>query len=185
MEHPKSSSLKVCKHESIEPKATPYETFVDNSAKEESVLEFIGNKDINGCTSRDKQGDKVSSKKSSSSMEIFNEDSDTDEDEVFLPNDGNSFPSSSGGGGQTLEEDMLNAYDDYEDQFEEYPSSYQEFCDQFDFKVKGLGRKQLFSDFIRTGLPRWQLAAYEVGLRMVMGLEWSEVVFEGESDRGD
>ncbi|GJU68818.1 hypothetical protein Tco_1255077 [Tanacetum coccineum] len=88
-----------------------------------------------------KNGDKVSSKKSSSSMEIFNEDSDTDEDEVFLPNDGNSFPSSSGGGGQTLEEDMLNAYDDYEDQFEEYPSSYQEFCDQFDFKVKGLGRK--------------------------------------------
>ncbi|GJT98870.1 hypothetical protein Tco_1094388 [Tanacetum coccineum] len=116
-------------------------TFVDNSAKEESVLEFIGNKDINFCTSRDKQGDKVSSKKFSSSMEIFNEDSDTDEDEVFLPNDGNSFPSSSGGGGQTLEEDMLNAYDDYEDQFEEYPSSYQEFCDQFDFKVKGSGRK--------------------------------------------
>ncbi|GKB04429.1 hypothetical protein Tco_0832572 [Tanacetum coccineum] len=73
--------------------------------------------------------------------EILNEDSDTDEDEVFLPNDGNSFPSSSGGGGQTLEEDMLNAYDDYEDQFEEYPSSYQEFCDQFDFKVKGLGRR--------------------------------------------
>ncbi|GKD23408.1 hypothetical protein Tco_1225111 [Tanacetum coccineum] len=67
--------------------------------------------------------------------EILNEDSDTDEDEVFLPNDGNSFPSSSGGGGQTLEEDMLNAYDDYEDQFEEYPSLYQEFCDQFDFKV--------------------------------------------------
>ncbi|GJS15733.1 hypothetical protein Tco_0410205 [Tanacetum coccineum] len=76
-----------------------------------------------------------SSKKSSSSMEIFNEDSDTDEDEVFLPNDGNSFPSSSGGGRQTLEEDMLNAYDDYEDQFEEYPSSYQEFYDQFDFKT--------------------------------------------------
>ncbi|GKD62912.1 hypothetical protein Tco_1305020, partial [Tanacetum coccineum] len=54
------------------------------------------------------------------------------------PNDGIPFPSSSGGGGKPLEEDMLNAY---EDQFEEYPSSYQEFCDQFDFKVKGLGRK--------------------------------------------
>ncbi|GJW77274.1 zinc knuckle CX2CX4HX4C containing protein [Tanacetum coccineum] len=26
------------------------------------------------------------------------------------------------------------------DQFEEYPSSYEEFCDQFDFKVKGRGR---------------------------------------------
>ncbi|GJW31882.1 zinc knuckle CX2CX4HX4C containing protein [Tanacetum coccineum] len=65
--------------------------------------------------------------------------SDTDVDEVFLPNDGIPFPSSSGGGGKPLEEDMLNAYDAYEDQFEEYPSSYQEFCDQFDFKVKGLG----------------------------------------------
>ncbi|GKF63105.1 hypothetical protein Tco_0183159, partial [Tanacetum coccineum] len=43
-------------------------TFVDNSAKEESMLEFIRNKDINGCTPREKQGDKVSSKKSSSSM---------------------------------------------------------------------------------------------------------------------
>ncbi|GJX75563.1 reverse transcriptase domain-containing protein [Tanacetum coccineum] len=115
--------------------------FVDNSAKEESVLEYVGNKDINGCTSREKQGDKVSTKKSSSSMEILNEDSDTDVDEVFLPNDGIPFPSSSGGGGKPLEEDMLNAYDAYEDQFEEYPSSYQEFCDQFDFKVKGLGRK--------------------------------------------
>ncbi|GJX40352.1 reverse transcriptase domain-containing protein [Tanacetum coccineum] len=107
-------------------------------AKEESVLEYVGNKDINGCTSREKQGDKVSTKKSSSSMEILNEDSDTDVDEVFLPNDGIPFPSSSGGGGKPLEEDMMNAYNAYEDQFEEYPSSYQEFCDQFDFKVKGL-----------------------------------------------
>ncbi|GKB57055.1 reverse transcriptase domain-containing protein [Tanacetum coccineum] len=115
--------------------------FVDNSAKEESVLEYVRNKDINGCTSREKQGDKVSTKKSSSSMEILNEDSDTNVDEVFLPNDGIPFPSSSGGGGKPLEEDMLNAYDAYEDQFKEYPSSYQEFCDQFDFNVKGLGRK--------------------------------------------
>ncbi|GKD68862.1 hypothetical protein Tco_1322952, partial [Tanacetum coccineum] len=115
--------------------------FVDNSAKDDSVLEYVGNKDINGCTSREKQGDKVSNKKSSSSMEILNEDSDTNVDEVFLPNDGIPFPSLSGGGGKPLEEDMLDAYDAYEDQFEEYPSSYQEFCDQFDFKVKGLGRK--------------------------------------------
>ncbi|GKC04626.1 hypothetical protein Tco_0996236 [Tanacetum coccineum] len=81
------------------------------------------------------QGKKVSSKKSSPSMEVLNEDSDTDDEEVFLPNDRTTFPSSSGGGGQPLEED---AYDDYEDQFEENPCSYQEFCDQFDFKVKGL-----------------------------------------------
>ncbi|GJT64300.1 zinc knuckle CX2CX4HX4C containing protein [Tanacetum coccineum] len=115
--------------------------FIDNLAKEESMLEYVGNKDINGCTLREKQGDKVSTKKSSSSMEILNEDSDTDVDEVFLPNDGIPFPSSPGGGGKPLEEDMLNAYNAYEDQFEEYPSSYQEFYDQFDFKVKGLGRK--------------------------------------------
>ncbi|GJS86895.1 hypothetical protein Tco_0769531 [Tanacetum coccineum] len=114
------------------------QNFVDNSAKEESVLEYVGNKDINGCTLREKQGDKVLTKKSSSSMEILNEDSDTDVDEVFLPNDGIPFPSSPGGGGKPLEEDMLNAYNAYEDQFEEYPSSYQEFYDQFDFKVKGL-----------------------------------------------
>ncbi|GKA45173.1 putative reverse transcriptase domain-containing protein [Tanacetum coccineum] len=113
--------------------------FIDKTTKEESVLEYIGNNDINGCILREKQGDKVSTKKSSSSMEFLNEDSDTDVDEVFLPNYGIPFPISSVGGGQPLEDDMLNAYDAYEDQFEEYPSSYQEFCDQFDFKVKGLG----------------------------------------------
>ncbi|GKA54452.1 zinc knuckle CX2CX4HX4C containing protein [Tanacetum coccineum] len=59
--------------------------FVDKSMQEESVLEQVGNYDINGCTSREKQGEKVSSKKSSSSLEILNEDSDTDVDEVFAP----------------------------------------------------------------------------------------------------
>ncbi|GJS42099.1 hypothetical protein Tco_0567142 [Tanacetum coccineum] len=63
------------------------------------------------------------------------DDSDTDVDEVFVPKVRTTFPSSSGGGGHQLEED---AYDDYEDQFEDYPSLHQEFCDQFDFKVKGL-----------------------------------------------
>ncbi|GJR59310.1 zinc knuckle CX2CX4HX4C containing protein [Tanacetum coccineum] len=110
--------------------------FVDKSMQEESVLEQVGNYDINGCTSREKQGEKVSSKKSSSSLEILNEDSDTDVDEVFVPKVRTTFPSSSGGAGHQLEED---AYDDYEDQFEDYPSLHQEFCDQFDFKVKGLG----------------------------------------------
>ncbi|GJY04716.1 hypothetical protein Tco_0370656 [Tanacetum coccineum] len=41
--------------------------FVDKSMQEESVLEQVGNYDINGCTSREKQGETVSSKKSSSS----------------------------------------------------------------------------------------------------------------------
>ncbi|GJV96518.1 RNA-directed DNA polymerase, eukaryota, reverse transcriptase zinc-binding domain protein [Tanacetum coccineum] len=109
--------------------------FVDKSMQEDSVLEQVGNYDINGYTSRDKQGEKVSSKKSSSSLEILNEDSDTDVDEVFVPKVRTTFPSSSGGGGHQLEED---AYDDYEDQFEDYLSLHQEFCDQFDFKVKGL-----------------------------------------------
>ncbi|GJV14705.1 hypothetical protein Tco_1360028 [Tanacetum coccineum] len=89
-----------------------------------------------------KNGDKVSTKKSSSSMEILNEDSDTDVDEVFLPNEWNiPFPLAQRGVvGKTMERNV-NAYDAYVDQFEEYPSSCQEFCDQFDFKVKGLGRK--------------------------------------------
>ncbi|GJS92619.1 hypothetical protein Tco_0799587 [Tanacetum coccineum] len=74
--------------------------FVDKSMQEESVLEQVGNYDINGCTSREKQGEKVSSKKSSSSLEILNEDSDTDVDEVFVPKVRTTFPSSSGGAGQ-------------------------------------------------------------------------------------
>ncbi|GJU11507.1 integrase, catalytic region, zinc finger, CCHC-type containing protein [Tanacetum coccineum] len=61
--------------------------FVDKSMQEESVLEHVGNNDINS----------------------YNE-------EVFLPNDITTFPSSSGRSGQPLEED---AYDDSEDQFEE------------------------------------------------------------------
>ncbi|GJU23244.1 zinc knuckle CX2CX4HX4C containing protein, partial [Tanacetum coccineum] len=112
--------------------------FVNQKAEEESVIEFIGNNTNDGCTLRGKQDDKISSKKPSSSLEVINEDSDTDVDEVLLPDIGTSFPSSSFGGGQSLEKEILNAYDDdYEDQFEEYPSSYEEFCDQFDFKVKG------------------------------------------------
>ncbi|GJX49478.1 zinc knuckle CX2CX4HX4C containing protein [Tanacetum coccineum] len=121
-------------------------TFVDKSMQEESVLEYVGLNDIKGCTSRGKLDEKVSCKKSRSSMEVINEDSDTDVDEDFVPNDGNTFPcSSSGGGGHSLEED---AYDDYEVQFEEYPSDYQEFCDQFDFKVKGLGEDCTLADVI-------------------------------------
>ncbi|GJX31506.1 hypothetical protein Tco_0241361 [Tanacetum coccineum] len=115
--------------------------FVNQKAKEESVIKFIGKNTNDSCTLRGKQDDKIYSKKPSSSLEVINEDSDTDVDEVLLPDIGISFPSSSFGGGQSLEKEMLNAYDDdYEDQFEEYPSSYEEFCDQFDFKVKGRGR---------------------------------------------
>ncbi|GJU09720.1 zinc knuckle CX2CX4HX4C containing protein [Tanacetum coccineum] len=114
--------------------------FIDQTTKKESVLEYIGNNDIDGCISREKQDDKISNKKHSSSMEVLNEDFDSDVDEVFVPVDGIPFPSSSVGGGQPLEDEMLNSYDGYEDQFKEYPSSYQEFCNQFDFKVKGRGR---------------------------------------------
>ncbi|GJS21480.1 zinc knuckle CX2CX4HX4C containing protein [Tanacetum coccineum] len=91
-------------------------TFVDKTMEEESVLEYIGHNTKEGY-------------------------SDTDGDEVFLPDDGFSLPSSSFGGGQQLEDEILNAYDDYEDQFEEYSSLYQKFCDQFDFKLKSRGRK--------------------------------------------
>ncbi|GKA24570.1 zinc knuckle CX2CX4HX4C containing protein [Tanacetum coccineum] len=112
--------------------------FVMKSMHEDSVLEYVGNKDINSCTLMENQGEMISSKKSSSSMKVLNEDSDTDDEEVFLPNDRTTFPSSSGDGGYQMEED---ANDDYEDQFEDYTCSFQEFCDQFDFKVKGLGRK--------------------------------------------
>ncbi|GKG10339.1 hypothetical protein Tco_0341739, partial [Tanacetum coccineum] len=63
--------------------------------EEELVLEHIGNNAIDGCNSREKHDDKVSFQKLSSSMEVLNEVSDTDEDEVFVPNDGSSLPSSS------------------------------------------------------------------------------------------
>ncbi|GKC44258.1 putative reverse transcriptase domain-containing protein [Tanacetum coccineum] len=90
-------------------------TFVDKSMQEESVLEYVGLNDIKGCTSRGKLDEK--------GFKVVNLDRQW---------------SSSGGGGHKLEED---AYDDYEVQFEDYTYLFQEFCDQFDFKVKGLGRK--------------------------------------------
>ncbi|GJW91016.1 zinc knuckle CX2CX4HX4C containing protein [Tanacetum coccineum] len=85
--------------------------FVDKMMEEESVLEYIRNNAIDGCNLREKQDDKVSFQKPSSSMEVLNEDSNTDEDEVFVSNDGSSLPSSSIGGGQQLEDEILNAYD--------------------------------------------------------------------------
>ncbi|GKD96392.1 reverse transcriptase domain-containing protein, partial [Tanacetum coccineum] len=115
--------------------------FVNKSIKEESILEYIRNNTKKGCSLGEIQDDKVSSKKPSSSMEVLNADSDTDVEEVFLPDDSMSFPTSSFGGGQQLEGEILDAYEDYEDQFEEYSSLYQEFCDQFDFKLKCRGRK--------------------------------------------
>ncbi|GJU88741.1 chaperone protein DnaJ C76, chloroplastic [Tanacetum coccineum] len=45
-------------------------TFVDKSMQEESVLEYVGLNDIKGCTSRGKLDEKVSCKKSRSSMEL-------------------------------------------------------------------------------------------------------------------
>ncbi|GJY65488.1 hypothetical protein Tco_0467726 [Tanacetum coccineum] len=64
--------------------------------------------------------------------------SDTDVEDVHIPTGGSSYPSSSFGGGQNLE--RFDDYDDIEDQLEEYPCLYNEFCDQYDFKVKGRGR---------------------------------------------
>ncbi|GJV14413.1 zinc knuckle CX2CX4HX4C containing protein [Tanacetum coccineum] len=65
--------------------------FVNQKAEEESVIEFIGNNTNDGCTLRGKQDDKISSKKPSSSLEVINEDSDTDVDEVLLPDIGLLF----------------------------------------------------------------------------------------------
>ncbi|GKC07668.1 zinc knuckle CX2CX4HX4C containing protein [Tanacetum coccineum] len=64
-----------------------------------------------------------------------------DKEEVFQPDDGMSFPTSTYGGGKQLEGEILDAYEDYEVQFEEHSSLYQKFCDQFDFKLKCRGRK--------------------------------------------
>ncbi|GJT00878.1 zinc knuckle CX2CX4HX4C containing protein [Tanacetum coccineum] len=83
--------------------------FVNQKAEEESVIEFIGNNTNDGCTLRGKQDDKIYSKKPSSSLEVINEDSDTNVDEVLLSDIGISFPSSLFGGGQSLEKEMLNA----------------------------------------------------------------------------
>ncbi|GKA89758.1 zinc knuckle CX2CX4HX4C containing protein [Tanacetum coccineum] len=115
--------------------------FINKSIEEELILEYIGNNTKEGCSSGEIQDDKVSSKKPSSSMEVLNADSDTDVEEVFQPDDGMSFPTSSFGGGQQLEGEILDAYEDYEVQFEEHSSLYQEFCDQFDFKLKCRGKK--------------------------------------------
>ncbi|GJR26376.1 zinc knuckle CX2CX4HX4C containing protein [Tanacetum coccineum] len=64
-----------------------------------------------------------------------------DKEEVFQPDDGMSFPTSTYGGGKQLEGEILDACEDYEVQFEEHSSLYQKFCDQFDFKLKCRGRK--------------------------------------------
>ncbi|GJZ19287.1 zinc knuckle CX2CX4HX4C containing protein [Tanacetum coccineum] len=115
--------------------------FVNKSIKEELRLEFIGNNTKEGCSSGEIQDDKVSSMKPSSSREVLNADSDTDIEEVFQTRCwfclflllfgvcGNSWKV------------VIDDYDDNEVQFEEHSSLYQEFCDQFDFKLKCRGRK--------------------------------------------
>nr|GEV20112.1 hypothetical protein [Tanacetum cinerariifolium] len=80
----------------------------------------------------------VNKNKPSSSMEVLNAYSNTNEDEVFPPDVGCSRPSSLFGDGHQLEDEILNAYDDYEDQIEDFQGQLQEICDQFDFKIKSL-----------------------------------------------
>ncbi|GJR05398.1 zinc knuckle CX2CX4HX4C containing protein [Tanacetum coccineum] len=104
-------------------------------AEKESIIEFIGEPTKDGCMSR---GNLEETMKSFSSMDVINADSDTDVEDVHIPTGGSSYPSSSFGGGQNLE--RFDDYDDIEDQLEEYPCLYNEFCDQYDFKVKGRGR---------------------------------------------
>ncbi|GKA72603.1 hypothetical protein Tco_0778819 [Tanacetum coccineum] len=78
--------------------------------EKESIIEFIGEPTKDGCMSR---GNLEETMKSFSSMDVINADSDTDVEDVHIPTG---------------------------DQLEEYPCLYNEFCDQYDFKVKGRGR---------------------------------------------
>ncbi|GKD39165.1 hypothetical protein Tco_1259372 [Tanacetum coccineum] len=136
---PPDSSRKVYHDDNIN--IDELRAFVVNKMEEEKVLDEVANINTHGCSPRQNEVSKVSFSKPSSSMEVLNADSDTDEDEVFPPDVGCSRPSSSFGDGHQFEDEILNAYDDYEDQIEDFLGQLQEICDQFDFKIKSLGRK--------------------------------------------
>nr|GEV92978.1 reverse transcriptase domain-containing protein [Tanacetum cinerariifolium] len=136
MDTPLDSSRKVYHDDNIN--IDELRAFVVNKIEEEKVLDEVANINTHGCTPRQNEVGKVSFSKHSSSMEVLNADSDKDEDEVFPPDVGCSRPSSSFGDGHQLEDEILNAYDDYEDQIEDFPGQLQEICDQFDFKIKSL-----------------------------------------------
>nr|GEU33450.1 hypothetical protein [Tanacetum cinerariifolium] len=133
---PLDSSRKVYHDDNIN--IDELRAFVVNKMEKEKVLDEVAKINTHGCSPRQNGVGKVSFSKPSSSLEVLNADSDTDEDEVFPPDVGCSRPSSSFGDGHQLEDEILNAYDDYEDQIEDFPGQLQEICDQFDFWIKSL-----------------------------------------------
>ncbi|GJS36918.1 hypothetical protein Tco_0535300 [Tanacetum coccineum] len=66
---------------------------------------------------------------------------DSDEDEVYMPDDVNSKYISSTGGGFTLEVDDLDCYDGYEAHIYDLPELLQAFCDHYDIHLKNHARK--------------------------------------------
>ncbi|GJS75611.1 zinc knuckle CX2CX4HX4C containing protein [Tanacetum coccineum] len=81
---------------------------------------------------RFKEAKKISTSKPKSSLLDIEDESD--EDEVYMPNDNMSKYISSSGGEFTMEDDDLDFYDGYEAQIYDLPKKVQAFCDQYDIR---------------------------------------------------
>ncbi|GKC34913.1 hypothetical protein Tco_1047297 [Tanacetum coccineum] len=131
---PPDSSRKVYHDDNIN--IDELRAFVVNKMEEDKVLDEVVNINTYGCSPRQNKVSKVSFSKPSSSMEVLNADSDTDEDELFPPDVGCSRPSSSFGDGHQLEDEILNAYEEYEDQIEDFPANCKRFVINLILRLK-------------------------------------------------
>ncbi|GJR37693.1 zinc knuckle CX2CX4HX4C containing protein [Tanacetum coccineum] len=66
---------------------------------------------------------------------------ESDEDEVYMPDDDMSKYISSTGGGFTMEDDDLDCYDGYEAQIYDLPEQMQAFCDHYDIRLNSHVKK--------------------------------------------
>ncbi|GJV87959.1 hypothetical protein Tco_1531897 [Tanacetum coccineum] len=104
-----------------------------------SVQEEVTSQEKGSLWENFKEVKKASTSKPKSSISEIKDE--LDEDEVFFPENDMSKYIASTAGGFTMEDDDLDCYDRYEAQINDLPEQMQNFCDQFDIRLKSHVRK--------------------------------------------
>ncbi|GKD57235.1 zinc knuckle CX2CX4HX4C containing protein, partial [Tanacetum coccineum] len=115
---------------------------LDKIMEEEKVLDI--NTDFgmdNVVELKDKTNEVKEATTSKLKSPMLEMEDDSDEDEVYMPDDVNSKYISSTGRGFTMEEDELDFYDGYETHIYDLPEQMQEFYDHYDVRLKSHARK--------------------------------------------
>ncbi|GJY17868.1 zinc knuckle CX2CX4HX4C containing protein [Tanacetum coccineum] len=115
---------------------------LDKIMEEEKVLDINTNFGMDNVVElKDKTNEVTEAATSKLKSPMLDMEDDSDEDEVYMPDDVNSKYISLTGRGFTMEEDDLDCYNGYETHIYDLPKQMQEFCDHYDIRLKSHARK--------------------------------------------